>query len=567
MTESFEGWRLLGGLGIFLFGMFLLEESIQRLAGRSFKRLIRIYTSSRLKSILTGVVTTAILQSSSAVSLMVLAFVGAGIMAMKNAIGVILGSNVGTTITAWILVVFGFKVSIESYALPLIGIGGLGIIFLGKLKRWSNLSKVVVGFGFLFLGLDFMKASVEGVADGLDSALLGSSSLLLFIAVGIVLTAIMQSSSATIAIVLTTLNAGLFDFSQGAALVIGANVGTTVTVLLGTLGARPIKKRVGYSHLLFNTLTAVIGIALLPVIVWAIDNVIDLGNNVVLGVALFHTIFNILGVIAFFPFVSLFAKLLLRIVPDRKTVVTRFLENAEADVPEAAIESLRLELLFQTESILKFNMDLLGVDHKLVFEEHDLKSGRVDLEDKYNQLKRLHSAIFAFGVKVQHNELEDHESARLSHIMHASRQVMQSAKIMKDIKHNIDDFEHADDAFLNNQFSVFRKRQLTNSLAVLEVMQSEDRPHAEIASEIAATLRNLDSENHRFNDSINDAVAAKRHLGADLSSLILVNRTMAQSTRQILYALQEVLLHEDEIRIFESVTDTQIESDEKKEDD
>ena len=156
MVEGFDIWKLLAGLGIFLFGMFLMEESIKKLSGKSFKKYIREYTTGKIKSILSGIFSTAVLQSSSAVSLMVLAFVGAGIMTMENAIGVILGSNIGTTITAWIVAFLGFKVSIESFALPLIGIGGLGLIFLGNSVKYANLSKLVVSFGFLFMGLEYI---------------------------------------------------------------------------------------------------------------------------------------------------------------------------------------------------------------------------------------------------------------------------------------------------------------------------------------------------------------------------------------------------------------------------
>jgi phosphate:Na+ symporter len=168
MPESLDIWKLLAGLGIFLFGMFLMEESIKNLAGRSFKGFIRNSTKGILRSVASGTLVTGILQSSSAVSLMVLAFVGAGIMAMENAIGVILGSNLGTTVTAWIVAFFGFKVNIEDYSLPLIGLGGLGLIFLGKSVRYSNISKLLVGFGFLFMGLDYMKTSVEAMTQSFD---------------------------------------------------------------------------------------------------------------------------------------------------------------------------------------------------------------------------------------------------------------------------------------------------------------------------------------------------------------------------------------------------------------
>ena len=213
--KGFDVWQLLAGLGIFLFGMFLLEESIKELSGRSFKRFIKEYTTGKIRSIFTGISATSFLQSSSAVSLMVLAFVGAGIMSMENAIGVILGSNIGTTVTAWVVAIFGFKINIESFALPLIGIGGLGLIFFNSSPRFVNISKLIVGFGFLFMGLDYMKASMDVFTDSLDVHAIPKYGVLYYLAIGAVITAATQSSSVTIALVLTALNIEISRLTAG----------------------------------------------------------------------------------------------------------------------------------------------------------------------------------------------------------------------------------------------------------------------------------------------------------------------------------------------------------------
>jgi len=148
MDTNFDLWRLLAGLGIFLFGMLLIEESVRALSGRAFRKIIRRYTDGRLRSIGSGALVTALLQSSSAVSLMVLAFVGAGVMSMQNAIGVIMGSNIGTTFTAWVVAVLGFKIKIEAFALPFIGIGAIGLILFKPASKLSLISRLLIGFGF-----------------------------------------------------------------------------------------------------------------------------------------------------------------------------------------------------------------------------------------------------------------------------------------------------------------------------------------------------------------------------------------------------------------------------------
>ncbi len=252
MTFNLDIWKLLAGLAIFLFGMTLMEESVRSLSGRAFRRIIRMYTNGRLRSVFSGAMVTALLQSSSAVSLMVLAFVGAGVMSMQNAIGVIMGSNIGTTLTAWIIATIGFKIKIESLALPFIGLGAVGLIVFKPSSKPSLVTRLLIGFGFLFLGLDFMKVSVDNFAQTFNLEHFAGYGMWFYLLVGTVITALMHSSAATIAIVLTALHSGLITFKIGAVMVIGANIGTTVTVLLGAIGGSPTKKRVSLSHLSFN---------------------------------------------------------------------------------------------------------------------------------------------------------------------------------------------------------------------------------------------------------------------------------------------------------------------------
>jgi len=242
MNDSLDLWKLLAGLAIFLYGMFLMEDSIKNMSGKAFRKVIRKYTDGRLRSIASGALITAILQSSAAVSLMVLAFVGAEVMTMANGIGVIMGSNIGSTFTAWLVAVFGFKLKIEAFALPLIAVGGMVLIGFGPRSRVFQASRLLMGFGFLFLGLDYMKTSVEAFAQNLDIQLISAYGLWLYAIVGILITALMQSSSVSIAIVLTALHSSLITFPMAAAMVIGANVGSTVTVLLGAIGGTQSKK-------------------------------------------------------------------------------------------------------------------------------------------------------------------------------------------------------------------------------------------------------------------------------------------------------------------------------------
>ncbi|MBW2683174.1 MAG: Na/Pi cotransporter family protein, partial [Deltaproteobacteria bacterium] len=366
MDVSLDLWKLLAGLSIFLYGMFLLEDSIKAMSGKAFRRMIRYYTNGRLRSIGSGSFITAILQSSSAVSLMVLAFVGAGVMTMENGIGVMMGANIGTTFTSWIVAVFGFKLKIESFALPLIAGGGLIFIVFGSSSKLFQGSRLLIGFGFLFLGLAFMKTSVEDYAQHIDLSAIADYGLWLYLLFGIVITALMQSSSASIAIVLTGLNSGLIDFETSVAMVIGANVGTTVTVLLGSIGGSQSKKRVSISHLIFNLGTGIIAFAALQPLAWMVAQFIDITTNAVMALALFHTLFNFIGVVVFFPFIGILARFLIRIFPDRKEILTVYLTDTTIEVPEAAITSLRKEILHLFEECQHYSLRTFRIDNKLV---------------------------------------------------------------------------------------------------------------------------------------------------------------------------------------------------------
>lgn len=448
MLEHFDIWKFFAGLGIFMFGMFLLEESIKQLSVKAFKRFIRKTTTGKIRSIFTGILTTSVLQSSSAVSLMTLALAGAGIISMPNAIGLIMGTNVGTTFTGWIVATFGFKMSIEAISLPAIGIGGLGLIFFGNSPKYSGVSKLLVGIGFLFMGIDYMKTSVEELTDNIQLEDLPHYGTWSYVFIGFFLTALMQSSSASLAIILTALNAKILFFSEGAAMVIGANLGTTITILLGAIGGVQIKKQVALSHFIFNFVTGVVAFALLPFflqfIIW-----LEAGDhNDVLGIALFHTLFNILGILIFFPFINKFVEILSKIYPDKTHEVTQYINNVSHDLSEAAIQALKNE----TEHLLKETI-ILG---KLIIKNDELtvKKGSLlselnilypkagfSVEEQYEKIQILSKAIAVYAANIKNDEIEPTDSERLHHFIHASLMLSQVCKLFMSLRESVDEME------------------------------------------------------------------------------------------------------------------------------
>jgi phosphate:Na+ symporter len=566
MNGHFDLWKLLAGLGIFLYGMFLLEDSVKSLSGKAFRRMISHYTKGRLRAIGSGTLVTAILQSSSAVSLMVLAFVGAGVMNMENAIGVMMGSNIGTTFTAWIVAIFGFKLRIESFALPLIGIGGIVRIFFHSSSKLIQISRILIGFGFLFLGLDYMKTSVEALAQGFDASHIPDYGLWLYLIVGILLTALMQSSSASIAIALTALNTQLINFKMGVAMVIGANVGTTITVLLGSLGGVQSKKRVGMSHLIFNVITGVVAFLGIHGLVWFIKLFFAIDSNSVMGLALFHTLFNTLGVILFFPFVGLLARLLVKLYPDHKAILTVYINNTPTEVTDAATAALRKEISHLLEECQLYNLRALKIDEKLVF-DHDLPfeknlKKKFALDSLYENIKLLHAEIFAFYCRLQKQKLEEAEAKELERVIYASRNIMNSIKNFKGIRHNMEEFDASENSFLNSQYKLFRKRLLGLYHDVNGILHVENKE--EQYRELLKTFVRIEESDKRFINETMNAISEKQIQEMEIASLLLVNRLFTQACRLQVFGMKDLFLSHEQINDFDRAMDMKAIMEEEK---
>ncbi|MCW8820839.1 MAG: Na/Pi symporter, partial [Sulfurovum sp.] len=357
----------LSGLGMFLFGMLYMELALKESAGVRFKTWVKNSTSTTMKSLITGMVATALLQSSSVVTLMTLSFVSASMISLHSGIAVIFGSNVGTTVTAWIVATLGFKVEIEAFALPMIGVGGLLLILNSDHKKVSTVAKVFVGFGLLFLGLDIMKNAIESLAGMIDLAKFSNFPLIVFVGVGFVLTALIQSSSAATAIVLSALYVHILSFEQSAAMVIGTNIGTTVTALLGAIGGIPDKKRVALAHFIFNLITAAVAFVLLPVLTHFLMQVLGLQNDPITALALFHTLFNLLGVVMMLPFISLMAKFLNRLFIHIEPAPTRYIHMTDPKLTESAFVALRNEVNNLFVKTMKFALLLANIRPNDVF--------------------------------------------------------------------------------------------------------------------------------------------------------------------------------------------------------
>ncbi|MDQ7774017.1 MAG: Na/Pi cotransporter family protein [Elusimicrobiales bacterium] len=356
---------LLGGLGVFLHGLEVMSEGLQKAAGPGLRKILAMATTNRLAGTFSGFAVTAIIQSSSATTIMVVGFASAGLLTLSQSLGVIFGANIGTTVTAWLVSLLGFNIKISAFALPMIGVG----FFSRFIKRWHwphRVGEVMVGFGMLFLGLELIKdgipdlrnspAVMDWIARFSPDTLLPRLALVL---VGAVLTIIFQSSSAVMAVTIAAAAKGIIDFPSAAALVLGENIGTTIKASLASIGASHTAKQAAAGHFLFNVIGVVWAAALFGPMIdfvdWLVPGAPYGASEAALLVAIpthisaFHTVFNLVNTGLMLPFIKQFEKLVLLIRPDEKVAGPRehelvYLTTPFARAPELAIEAARREI-------------------------------------------------------------------------------------------------------------------------------------------------------------------------------------------------------------------------------
>lgn len=396
-----------GGLGLFLLGMTIMTDGLRTLAGDTIRHILMRFTRSPLSGAATGAAATALLQSSSATTVAAVGFVSAGLLTFPQALGIIFGANIGTTITGWLVALLGFKLKIGTFMLPAILAGVLLKLFSSG--RRAALGYSLAGFGLIFVGIDFMQTGMSGFQDIISPDRLPGDTLggrLLLIMLGMLATIVTQSSSAGVATTLTLLYAGMLGFNQAAALVIGMNIGTTFTALLATVGGTAGARRTGLSHVIYNMITALLALSLIDIYVdvWEALSPGLLNNQAEIALVAFHTLFNFLGVILILPFTPLFARLMDNLVPDRQAAWTRGLEPALLHEPRLALDAAQAVIT-----------ELLGtlITHVHAILQHlpgtvDLRHLQQALDDTETYLDQIH---------LNNTEAVDHQ--RLLSLLHA----------------------------------------------------------------------------------------------------------------------------------------------------
>ncbi len=359
--------QILGGMGLFLLGLVVMTEGLRELEGGRIRAALIRFTRSPSSGALTGAISTAILQSSSATTVAAIGFVSAGLMSFSSALGILFGANIGTTITGWLVVLLGFKLNFGDFVLPFVFIGAILRLFGNR--RLSSIGFAVAGFSLIFVGISVLQQGMEGARDFLSPDLLSTDSILgvlKLVVLGMIFTVITQSSSAGVAAALTAVYTGAINFEQAAAIVIGMDVGTTVKAAIATIGGSIGTRRTGFSHVIYNCFTGVGALLLIKpyVMLWEAISPGALLANAEIGLVAFHTTFNTLGVLIVIPMTGRFASLMERIVPGEAPIYTHKLDRALLRDPTLALKTVMPTIYAELIALLRHVAAILGEDKK-----------------------------------------------------------------------------------------------------------------------------------------------------------------------------------------------------------
>ncbi len=463
--------QIAAGVAIFLFGMLFLEDGFKAFTGGILEKILKRTTDKLWKSMSFGIVSTSIMQSSSLVSVITISFLSAGLIGLAAGIGIVFGANLGTTTGAWLIAGFGLKIDIAAYAMPML-VFGIILAFQGS-KAAKGIGYILAGLGFLFLGIHYMKEGFQTFKETIDLAQFavpGLTGLLIYTGIGIFATVVMQSSHASLVITITALAAGQITYENALALAIGANIGTCITAILGAISANVEGRRLAAAHLIFNVTTGVVAIIFMNYILVAVDwisgHIGIASDDWTLKLAVFHTLFNTLGITIMVPLLNQLVNLLQRIIPEPKAdlVAPLYLNDAVAEFPDTLVETVRKEVLHLYDNAFEV------LAHGLNLHRHDIRSDadlfeltqqpeklmEFDLDDIYGRrVKVLYNAIVEFTSRNQ-GQLPQEHMERVYVLREAARDIVEAIKDVKHMRKNLITYIVSDNASIKAEYNKIR---------------------------------------------------------------------------------------------------------------
>ncbi|MGI9544164.1 MAG: Na/Pi cotransporter family protein [Cyclobacteriaceae bacterium] len=568
---------LIGSLALFLYGMKVMSDALMEVAGDKMRNILASMTSNRIFAVFTGFLITSVIQSSSATTLMVVSFSNAALLTLGESIGVIMGANIGTTVTAWLITILGFKVSMSTIALPLVGLGFL--LTFSKNRTRKHWGYFIVGFAVLFIGLQFLKDSVPDIGNN-PGALefltkytrMGLISVLLFLLIGTILTIVVQSSSATMALTLVMCNEGWIPFDMAVAMVLGENLGTTITANLAALVANFNAKRTARAHFIFNVLGVIWMIILFLPFLNSIDWFVTRDGSaspfleataIPVALSLFHTSFNIINTLLLIWFVPLIATIVIRLVPEKvdpekEIDQPMYLNEADLRYPQTGIAALMKE-----SARLFENSVYRAVAHGVNVHRSDIESAiklkaivdrseviEVDIDQLYyGKIKTIYNTILEYATLLQSKlELNQEKIELIRNILNANRHLVTVVKDMKPLHKNMSKYIGSQNYFIKKEYNDLRRMILKTIREIQEVRTSEN---PEINLQKLQKLQSKAAKSDVLMDGSIDKLVRKNLITNEMATSLMndsetVNRIVQRLIKfgELVYVQKDLILEE-----------------------
>ena len=549
MFTSFDIWKILAGVAIFLIGIKFLEESLQELAGRRFKLFLKKQTRNKLKAIGGGAIVTAVLQSSSVVGLMVLAFVGAGIIQMQNALAIILGANLGTTISNWIVALVGFKVNIEMIALPVTGLAGLGYVIFNRSSALHNWSRFLLGFSFLFVGLGYIKTGIENVVQHVNLAEYDQSPSIIFFLIGFIITTVIQSSAATMAITLSALYAGAINLYDAMAITLGSEVGTTIKLFIASIKGSAVKKRVALGNFLINIITvSIVMIFLLP-IYRLITEAVGIKDKLV-SLVFFQSFINIFSIILFYPLLNVLGRFLenrFRSADDE----TMFIHKVDVKEPSTALDALEKETNHFIKVICNYALSCFEISY-VVQTEIRLNKKYLDnnILEKYDYIKFLYGEIHSYYIQMQKTTTNKEDMEKLDRFMSSNRNAMYAAKSFKDA---LPDKEQLQNSSNEIKFAFYKETRAEVEKFCKLVQELLKEHKQDYAKELTAIYKSVTAGYTTTLQHLYKEGTAGKVNETEITTMLNFNREIFTGFKSLVFAAKDYLLDREQAKHFDEL--------------
>lgn len=573
MGRSEVAQNLFSGLAIFLLGMLFLEDGFKGFSGGVLEKVLKNFSNTRLKAIIFGLSATAIMQSSTLVTILTLSFLSASLVSLAQALGIVFGANIGSTTSGWIIAGVGVKMNVSALGLPLITLGVL--LLLMKSKNLKSLGYILAGIGFFFLGIAYIKTGFESYQNfDLNAAAKfgGFWAFLIFFGMGVLITSIVQSSFATLTIIILALSSGSISYNDALALVIGTNVGGVVTALIASISSSVDGRRLAIGNTLFNVVIAIVCMVFLPVFKEIVELASSLfgfkSDDYALKIALFHTIYNVIAVLLMTPFIPMFEAFLCKFITTSKddSDRARYIDFDLIPYPNTAKECLQKEVLHLFGNTITILSAVIGTSKQRFFTQRlDMdyfthSKTRIDadkLENIYEKtIKNIFNSIIDFSTHLRAAHHQDQAfCAEIGNLQKASRNLVEATKNLKIIQSSLIKNANSSNAALKDQYTQIRIL-LANTLYDLKHLQDQNSPKAQTPQErtqasdniqegIKTIKKNLKKTNAKSINTIQDLIKDRTITSAQATSLLNDIAFSTEALKEIVTAANCIVKYEN----------------------